>query len=298
MAAETAWSAGLTERALGLLDAHARTDPPDAARVRELALRGGIAARTGRLRDAREMLVAAADLSTDPAEECTYLSDAVHASFYLAGVPAALQIARTAGDARPARHRPQGPGAGADRDRDDPRRRRARPAAPRTCAPPCRSSGPPPALHQDPHRLSCVMLVPLFLRDADQAATLLEYVDQVRSVAGVGALPAVLFHVARDQATTSSWAEAEANYCEAVRLAEETGQVTERVMSLAGLCWLEARQGREDACRVLRRGRARRSWRPRTCTWPRPGPASRSATSSCRSASRPAPSSSSARSRT
>ena len=70
-AAEAAWSAGLTERALGLLDAHARADPPTAdAQVRELALRGAIAARTGRLQDAREMLLAAADLSTDPAEEC------------------------------------------------------------------------------------------------------------------------------------------------------------------------------------------------------------------------------------
>ncbi|MFC5175208.1 helix-turn-helix transcriptional regulator [Nocardioides taihuensis] len=248
MAAETAWSAGLTERALGLLDAHARSHPSDAARVRELALRGGIAARTGQLRDAREMLVAAADLSTDPAEECTYLSDAVHASFYLAGVPAALQIARRLETLAPRVTDPKaralgliatgmarvvsGEAGGAEDLR--------------AAVPLIRSTE---ALHRDPHRLSCVMLVPLFLRDADQAATLLEYVDHVRSVAGVGALPAVLWHVARDQATTSSWAQAEANYCEAARLAEETGQVTEHVMALAGLCWLEARQGREEVCR-------------------------------------------------
>ena len=91
------------------------------------------------------------------------------------------------------------------------------------------------------------MLVPLFLRDASEAAALREYVDAGARRAGVGALPAVLFHVARDQATTSAWAEAEANYSESVRLAEETGQVTEQVMSLAGLCWLESRQGQRRA---------------------------------------------------
>ncbi len=173
----------------------------------------------------------------------------MHASFYLAGVPAALQLARRLVALAPRVTDPKAralgliatgmthivagePGGAEDL---------------RAAVPIIRST---PALHQDPHRLSCVMLVPLFLRDSEQAATLREYVEQVRATAGVGALPAVLFHVARDQATTSSWAEAEANYSESVRLAEETGQVTERLMSLAGLSWLEARQGREEAARA------------------------------------------------
>jgi DNA-binding CsgD family transcriptional regulator len=71
----------------------------------------------------------------------------------------------------------------------------------------------------------------------------------VRGQAGVGALPTVLWYVARDQATTSAWAEAEANYLAVVRLAEETGQVTQQVMALAGLAWLESREGRVDRCR-------------------------------------------------
>ncbi len=106
------------------------------------------------------------------------------------------------------------------------------------------------SLFHDPHRLSCVMLVPLFLRDDTEGRTLRRYVEEVRGEAGVGALPAVLFHVARDQATTSAWAEAAANYSESVRLAEETGQVTEQLMSLAGLCWLESRRGNEGPCRT------------------------------------------------
>ena len=67
-AAEAAWSAGLTERALGLLDGARREEPTSVRRVHALALRGAIAARTGRLRDAREMLLAP-PTCTDPAEE-------------------------------------------------------------------------------------------------------------------------------------------------------------------------------------------------------------------------------------
>ena len=55
--------------------------------------------------------------------------------------------------------------------------------------------------------------------------------------------------LARDQATTDRWAAAEASYDEAIRLARETGQRTELAAALAGLAWLQARQGREDACR-------------------------------------------------
>ena len=248
-AADAAWSAGLTERAVGLLDAHAREEPRTDARVRELALRGAIAARTGRLREARELLVTAADLSTDPAEQCVLVADAVHANFYLAGAAAARQLAKRLDELAPAVTEPRALALGLiARGMASILAGEAGGAEDLRAAVPLIQSTR--TLHSDPHRLSCVMLVPLFLRDATQGVTLRTYVDEVRSRAGVGALPAVLFHVARDQATSSAWAEAEANYSESVRLAEETGQVTERLMSLAGLCWLQSRLGREDVCRV------------------------------------------------
>ncbi len=248
-AADAAWSAGLTGRASALLDSHAREAAATVGQVRELALRGGIAARTGGLRDAREMLLAAADLSTDPNQQCVLLAEAMHANFYLAGAPTAsllarrldlltaeatdpgaLSLARTAiGLARII--------AGEEGGADD-----LRAAVPLILA--------NRELFTDPHWLSFLMQVPLYLRDATEARTLRSFVEQVREEAGVGALPALLFALARDQATTSSWSEAVANYSESVRLAEETGQVTERLMSTAGLCWLESRQGQEDACRA------------------------------------------------
>ena len=74
--------------------------------------------------------------------------------------------------------------------------------------------------------------------------------EQARSQAALGVLPSLLHYLARDQATTDQWPAAEASYDEAIRLARETGQRTELAAALAGLAWLEARQGREAACRA------------------------------------------------
>lgn len=246
-AAETAWSAGLTERAIGLLEAHGREGPGDRGRMHELALRGAIAARTGRVRDARDLLMAAADLATDPNEETVILADAVQANFYLAGAPAAAslatRLAELASVVSDDRARALGLVAtgiarilaGQPGGADDLR-----------AAVPLLQGAP--ELYRD--RLSLVISVPLYLRDATGGGRALrDLVEEVRGQAGVGAQPAVLWHIARDQAATSAWAEAEANYATVIRIAEETGQVTEQVMALAGLAWLESREGRSDRCR-------------------------------------------------
>jgi len=89
---------------------------------------------------------------------------------------------------------------------------------------------------------------PLFLRDSDTGDQVRRLVDAARSQAAVGVLPFLLFHIARDEATTDRWSRAEATYTEAIRLARETGQTTDLAMSLAGLAWLLARQGRRAEC--------------------------------------------------
>lgn len=113
-----------------------------------------------------------------------------------------------------------------------------------------------------PAALPWLMLAPLFLRDAEVGSQLRDLVDEVRTRVGVGALPNLLFHVARDQATSNAWDRAAANYDEAMRLARETDQGVELAMSLAGMACLESRQGRVTACRehadeALQRCRAR-----------------------------------------
>lgn len=72
-----------------------------------------------------------------------------------------------------------------------------------------------------------------------------------RDQVAVGVLPAVLFLLARDDATTDRWADAAASYDEGIRLSRETGQTTELAINLAGLAWLSAHQGRETQCREL-----------------------------------------------
>ncbi|MDP3894616.1 MAG: helix-turn-helix transcriptional regulator [Nocardioides sp.] len=99
-----------------------------------------------------------------------------------------------------------------------------------------------------PEDLSWLMVATLFLRDYEGAEPR-RIIDDVRSSVGVGVLPNLLFLVARDQATSSAWARAEANYEESIRTARETGQSAVLALSLAGLAWLESRQGKSEACR-------------------------------------------------
>src|SRR4029077_6080830 len=53
-----------------------------------------------------------------------------------------------------------------------------------------------------------------------------------------------------DQATTDRWRQADATYREAIALARETDQRTWLACGLAGIAWLEARQGRDSECRT------------------------------------------------
>lgn len=249
-AAERAWTAGMGERALDLLDLQDREAGSSeaavgAGRVRALELRAAIAARTGSLRQALDILLAAADLAATPDDSAILLADAVHASYYLGDARTAsaladrlagLQGAVTTSPARALGLMATG---------------MAKVLTGRGGADEIRAAVPllegDRELLQDPRRLSWLLLAPLYLRDATGGARLRALVDEVRGAAGVGTMPAVLFHVARDQAATEAWARAEANYSESIRLATETGQTTELAMSLAGLCWLESRAGKAAA---------------------------------------------------
>ncbi len=245
-AAESAWLAGLGDRALGLLDRH-RSEAVRGPHVRELELRAAIAARSGSLREAMDLLLAAAEEVDSPDDAAVLVADAVHAAFYLGDARVSEELATRQVALLP------------------------RVTAPRARALALMSTGIArvlaghggvqeirdavpmletiPELREDPRRLPWLLLAPLFLREAAVGARLQAIVDEVRESAGVGALPAVLFHRAREQATTKEWSRAEANYLEAIRLAAETGQATEEAMSLAGLAWLESRQGNEVGCR-------------------------------------------------
>jgi DNA-binding CsgD family transcriptional regulator len=246
-AGETAWAAGQPERATARLDELAGLDPrPDVAGG-ALELRAAIAARTGSLREALEMLLSAADRADSPDQCVVVLADAVHAAFYLGDTATSLTLVDRLTELTPkaASSRARALGLMACGI--------ARVLAGRGGADEIRAAVPllesSADLQADPRRWPWLLLAPLFLRDASGGTRLRARVEEIRGSAGVGMLPAVLFHVARDQATTDAWDRASANYTEAVRLADETGQATELAISLAGRCWLRARQGDEVGCR-------------------------------------------------
>ncbi|MEU0881383.1 AAA family ATPase [Lentzea sp. NPDC005914] len=242
-AAESAWLAGTTSRAVALLDEAGRDEQT------ALELRGAIAARTGSLTEARDLSRAAARRSDSADEGVVLLADAVNACFYLGDTATGVSLAHEIEDMLERVTTPRARGLGqmaagaarilANRGGADQIR-----AAVELLA----SSG---LLHADRNRLSWLMIGPLFLRDASSGADLRRIVGEVRAEAAVGTLPSLLFHVARDEATTNQWVRAEATYDEATRLARETGQETDLAMCLAGLAWLRARLGDEAQCRAL-----------------------------------------------
>ena len=246
-AAESAWAAGLAPRALTLLDElEVRTLAPGLATT-ALALRAAIAVRTGSVREAAALLERAA-AETDSADaRAVLLAEALHATFFLADGAAASRLVdgltSAVGAATSTRSRAIGTVAAG----------MAKVLAGRGGIEELRAAVPLLAgsaeLRADAHGLSWLMYAPLFLRDAQSGRELRERVDEARARAGVGTLPGLLFLVARDEATSDSWARAAADYTEAIRLARDTGQATELAMSLAGLSWLEARTGQEAQCR-------------------------------------------------
>lgn len=246
-AAENAWAAGLTPRAVALLDElTARTLAPELA-VSALELRASIAVRTGSVREAATLFESVA-AETDSADvRAVLLAEALHATFFLIDGAAAGRLVesltRAVQEATSTRSRAIGTVAAG----------MAKVLAGRGGIHELRAAVPLLAasaeLRSEAHGLSWLMYVPLFLRDAETGHELRARVEEERARAGVGTLPALLFLVARDGAASDSWARAAADYTEAIRLARDTGQATELAMSLAGLSWLEARTGQETECR-------------------------------------------------
>ncbi len=247
--AESAWLAGRSGRADALLaEALALApEPPLAARIH--ALRGAIAARSGSLPDARDILMQAArELDgSDPDSAMVLYADVINTCFYLADAGSALagadSVDRLLAGPVSLQARVLGMMAAG----------MARVLGGQDGVPQIRQAVDLLAggVHfDDPLRSAWLCLGPLWLRESATGRELVgRVVEDLRDRAAVGALPHLLFHVARDDATTHRWARAEAGYDEAIRLARETGQSTELAVSLAGLAWLQARQGNEPGCR-------------------------------------------------
>ncbi|TQN42740.1 regulatory LuxR family protein [Blastococcus colisei] len=249
-AAESAWRAGAGDQAVALLARAAGLPQPPDLRARTAGLRGTVAARTGSVEEARDELMAAAAERADTAPDTAVLllADAIQACFYLADTAGVAEAAAridalmprtTAEPARWVADVARGIAAVLTGHGGPERIRRA-----------LRSVDPTGPLLRAPRVAPYVVLGVLFLRESGTGRQLVDIVvTDLRARSDLGTLPLLLFQIARDQATQASWDSAEVNYTEGAQLARETGSTSDLAACLAGLAWLEARQGREAVCR-------------------------------------------------
>lgn len=250
-AGESAWQAGMNEYATSLLAEAGALRPALALSVKAAGLRGAIAARSGSVEDARDLLMAAGNdiADTDADTAIMLFADAILSCFFLGDTSTVLRASNAidvvTDRALTGRARLVGAvgagvagvltgrGGGAERIRSA-----------------VQEITPEPDLLEDPRVAPWLVLGPLFLRESATGRALVHtVVEKLRERTAVGGLPFLLFHVARDQATTERWDLAELNYCEGIHLAREAGQTSDLAACLAGLSWLEARQGRDARCR-------------------------------------------------
>jgi DNA-binding CsgD family transcriptional regulator len=251
-AADAWWLAGRPDRAAALVD-EARAQPIDAElEVKLEHLRGQIAARRGPVQEAFTILRAAAEQAAafDRQGAVVMLAEATYQAFFAGDGAAMLETARRAtalaapDDARAtilaglalgmAQIFAGEGGDGAETIREAVRRLEAS-----------------DELRDDPRLAVWAAYGPLWLREAEAGRTLYERALQlVRARTALGALPELLVHVARDWAATTDWPAAHAAYSEAIALARESRQDVALGFGLAGIAWLEARQGREEQARA------------------------------------------------
>jgi DNA-binding CsgD family transcriptional regulator len=250
-AGESAWLAGQPRRADALLEKAAAlaTDRATLAQIDDL--RGNLALLTGSLDAGRAMLLRAAELSesSDPDATVMRLADVIYGCFSecntASAIAAADRVERLIGDCRTDVARIRGQmaigvarilagGAGVQWIRTA-----------------VDALAVHPDLPEDPRRPHWQVIGTLFLREAGSGRDLMSravHDDRVRTA--LGALPTLLFHMARDDATTDRWASGLTGYDESIALARETGQSTDLAVSLAGLAWLQARMGRVQDCKA------------------------------------------------
>jgi DNA-binding CsgD family transcriptional regulator len=253
-AADSAWLAGLGDRAVDLLDEAATrlTGPGLAIRIEQL--RGHIATRRGRVEDGRRILVEAATAasSIDSSAAVVMLAEAVNASFYAGDAAAMASLAekiravrRQASwlDSRAEFFAAMGEGMALIFSGEG----ALGPSRIRQAVALLEESD---ELRDDPRVLAWAAMGPLWLRDASAGGSLVERALRVaRERSIVGVLPFVLSHVAIYQAASEQWIEAEAGFHEGIDMAREGGHAAELGASLARLACLEARSGKEEACR-------------------------------------------------
>jgi DNA-binding CsgD family transcriptional regulator len=252
-AADTAWLAGLSDRSSAIAEEALGqvTDPSVAARIGHL--RGHLAMRQGPVMTGYAILVEAAEAAAANGEtelSVGMLAEAANACFYAGNSTELTKIATKAAALVP--------------DLPDARTEflamtiggmasvingggTEGPSMIRCAVDLFESTS---QFEGDVRLLAWAVMCALWVRNVETGSAIIDRaIDTARQQVAIGTLPYLLHHLARHQATSDQWSAATGNYHEAIRLARETHQRTDLAAGLAGLAWLEARQGMTE-CRV------------------------------------------------
>jgi len=251
-AADSAWLAGRSDESVTLLEEAARVAEGSDIRWVIQGLLGHIRMRQGHVETGYELLVQAATAinDVDRLKAITFLGDACVSAYGFGNPGKRLDAARLAlqlitsedpPELQALAHVAYGTHAVlAASGSDGPAHMRQSVAL----------FADVPAERMDPLLLLAAGIAGLFLREAEAGRHLLDRALLLaREHAPTGALPMLVFFLARDAAATDRWALAGAYYDEAIHVSAETKQSIWQANSLAGLAWLEAYQGREEECR-------------------------------------------------
>jgi DNA-binding CsgD family transcriptional regulator len=252
-AAEAAFRAGETARALDLITEVAHREAEERVEASLAELRGRIVLRRGPIPEGIAILLSAASAAAewDPARAVEMLAECVLACAYTGDTVGILEPGRLARDIS----------AG----NGDLRCRIVASAVEGAALVYAAHGAGGPArirealelfadaeeLRGDPDVLVWMMIAALFLREGTVGAELSEAaLDAVRKSGAVALLPRVLAFTARESATRDKWSAGAALYREALAVAAETGHDAERAWTLAALASLQARQGLEQEARA------------------------------------------------
>jgi DNA-binding CsgD family transcriptional regulator len=249
-AARCAWDAGLPGRASELIDQAEGLPAREAVSIGLEHLRGQISVRQGPVASGVGYLMAAAQRSGSAAadDSVVILAEAVQAAFYAGDAATMLRAVDAINSLR-------------DRVVSERAAFYAAMAEGMAYTFSGRARAGAEKLHlaieiaaavvasDDPQWHAWTAMCNLYLRETGPRRDLLEQAAEVaRARTALGVLVYLLCYLAIDHATADRWPEAEAGFHQVVALARETGHRTDLSAALARLAWLEARQGRREAC--------------------------------------------------
>jgi DNA-binding CsgD family transcriptional regulator len=249
--AQSAWLAGSSERAIGLLERAATGTQTLELRCDIDGLLGHIAMRQGQVDRGQALLVraAAAIRDRDRLKAIRLLGDACVSAYGFGHPERRLEAAHLALELSQADDPPESQALAhvaygtqailSASGSDGPAHMRQSVAL----------FGAVAAERMDALLLLAAGIAGLFLREAKAGRELLDRALLLaRENAATAALPVLLFFLGRDAATTERWSLGRAYYEEAARIAADTTQAIWQANSVAGLAWLDAYEGRDQEC--------------------------------------------------